>query len=81
VIVTERASATLPATVETIVKSPIPNVPEKAQIRLEGAEAPYRELRFENTLTNDNGDHVSLQPGARVKVTVKAETKNTTPKS
>jgi len=81
VIVTEGASTSLAATVETIVKSPIPNVPEKAQIHLEGTESLYRELRFENTLTNDSGDHVSLQPDARVKVTVKAEIEDTTPKS
>ena len=78
---TERASTSLPATVETIVKCPIPNVQEKAQVHLDGTEAPYRELRFENMLMNEQADHVVLQPGSPVKVTVEAETKDTTPKS
>lgn len=40
----------------------------------------YREIRIDNTLTNENGDEVSLKPGARVEVTVEADAKDTTPK-
>jgi hypothetical protein len=34
----EKPSATLPGTVEKIIKSPIPDEPEKAQIAVEGAD-------------------------------------------
>jgi hypothetical protein len=63
-----------------IIKSPIPNEPEKAQIAVEGADHLYRELRITNTLTRENGDEVSLKPGAQVQVTVEAEAGATTPK-
>jgi hypothetical protein len=77
----DKPSATLPATVEKIIKSPSPGVPEKAQIAVEGADHLYREIRIENTLTDENGDKVRLKPGADVEVTVEAEPGATTPKS
>jgi len=77
----EKPSATLPGTVEKIIKSPIPNEPEKAQIAVEGADHLYREIRIDNTLTNENGEEVSLKPGAQVEVTVQAEAEATTVKS
>jgi hypothetical protein len=77
----EKPSATLPGTVEKIIKSPIPNEPEKAQIKVEGADDLYREIRIDNTLTNENGEEVSLKPGAQVEVTVEAEPEATAPKS
>jgi len=80
-IMSEKPSATLPGTVEKIIKSPIPNEPEKAQIAVEGADHLYREIRIDNTLTNENGDEVSLTPGAQVEVTVQAEAEATTVKS
>jgi hypothetical protein len=69
----EKASTTLPATVEKIIKSPLPNEPEKAQISVEGADHLYRELRIENTLTDQNGERVRLKPGAEVEVTIAAD--------
>jgi hypothetical protein len=77
----EKPSATLPATVEKIIKSPSPSVPEKAQIAVEGADHLYRELRIENTLTNENGDKVRLKQGAEVEVTIEAEPGATIPKN
>lgn len=75
-----KPSKTMPATVEKIVKSPFANVPEKAQIAVEGAEHLYRELRIENSLTDENGDKVRLKLGADVEVTIEAEPGATTPK-
>lgn len=69
----EKASATLPATVEKIIKSRVPSIPEKAQIIVEGADHLYRELRIENTLTDENGDQVRLKQGAEVEVTIEAD--------
>jgi hypothetical protein len=77
----DKPSTTLPATVEKIVKSPSPSVPEKAQIAVEGADHLYRELRIENTLTDENGDKVRLKQGAEVEVTIEAEADATTPES
>ena len=59
----EKPSAILPGTVERVIKSPIPNEPEKAQIAVEGADHLYREIRIDNTLTRENGDEVSLKTG------------------
>jgi hypothetical protein len=77
----DKPSATLPATVEKIIKSPSPSVPEKAQIAVEGADHLYRELRIENTLIDENGDKVRLKQGAEVEVTIEAEPGATIPKS
>jgi hypothetical protein len=77
----EKPSTTLPATVEKIIKSPSPSEPEKAQISVEGADHLYRELRIENTLTDENGDKVRLKQGAEVEVTIAAETEATTPQA
>ena len=77
----EKPSAILPGMVEKIIKSPFPTEPDKAQITVEGGEVLYREIRIDNTLTNEQGEEVSLKPGAHVEVTVAAEADATTPKS
>src|SRR5271154_7554185 len=77
VLMTEKLSTTLPGTVEKIIKSPYPSEPEKAQIAIEGAEDLYREIRIENTLTDENGNNVRLKRGAEVEVTVEAEAEAT----
>jgi hypothetical protein len=74
----DKPSTTLPATVEKVIKSPSPDMPDKAQIAVEGADHLYRELRIENTLVDENGKKVQLKPGAEVEVTIAAEPKATT---
>jgi hypothetical protein len=74
---TEKPSSTLPGTVEKIIKSPFPSEPEKAQIAIEGADHLYREIRVENSLTDADGNEVSLKPGAKVEVTVEADPRDT----
>jgi hypothetical protein len=76
----ENSSVTLPGTVEKIIKSPDPSIPEKAQISIEGADELYQEIRIENTLSDVAGKEVRLKQGAQVEVTVEAETAQTTPK-
>jgi uncharacterized cupredoxin-like copper-binding protein len=75
----EKPSTTLPGTVEKIIKPLTPDDPEKAQIAVEGADHLYREIRIENTLTDENGNQVRLKPGAEVEVTVEAPEEATTP--
>jgi hypothetical protein len=76
----EKPSVTLPGTVEKIIPSSHPGDPEKAQIGIDGADDLYREIRVENTLQDENGDEVSLKPGAQVDVTIAADLAATTPK-
>ncbi len=77
----DKPRTSLPATVEKIIKPPAPSLPEKAQIAVEGADHLYREIRIENTLTDQNGDKVRLKPGAEVEVTIEAEPEATVPRS
>ena len=71
----EQPSVTMPGTVDKIILSRWPNQPEKAQIAVDGADQRHRDLRFENTLTDEHGDDVRLKKGAHVEVTVTAEPK------
>jgi len=52
---TENPSTTLHGTVEKIITSRVSSEPEKAQISIDGADHLYKELRIENTLTDDGG--------------------------
>ena len=68
----ENANVTLAGIVEKIIPSSSRYEPEKAQIAVEGADELYREIRIENTLTDENGHGVRLKRGAEVEVTVEA---------
>jgi hypothetical protein len=71
----EQPSISLPGTVDKIIPPPSPSEPEKAQISVKGADRQHRDLRIENTLTDEHGDDVKLKRGARVEVTITAEPK------
>lgn len=70
---TEKPNVTLPGKVERIIPSHDPKEPEKAQISVEGADTLYREIRIENTLTDEHGRDVRLKKGAEVEVTIEAD--------
>ena len=76
----EKVAVTLPGTVEKIIPSIVPELPEKAQISVEGADDLYREIRVENTLLDSAGNPVALKKGSQVEVKIEAEPKATTPK-
>lgn len=76
----EKPSAILPGTVEKIIKPLFPGQSEKAQILVETADHLYREIRIENTLTDENGAKVGLKPGVQVEVTVEADKADTVAK-
>lgn len=76
----EKPSVTLPGTVEKIIESPHTSEPKKAQISIEGADDFYREIRIENSLTEQNGNEVRLKEGAEVDVTVEANKDAIVPK-
>jgi hypothetical protein len=69
---------TLPGKVEKLFPSPSPQEASTVQISVETAHALYREVRIENTLTNQSGGKVSLKLGSPVTVTVTAEAGSTT---
>jgi len=71
--ITEQPSATVPGTVNKIIPSSQPSQPERAQITVDAPERKYRNLRIENSLTDEHGDDVKLKKGAHVDVTVTAE--------
>jgi hypothetical protein len=70
----EQPSTTMPGIVNKIISSPHTSQPEKAQIAVDGTDQRYRNLRSENTLTDEHGDDAKLKKGAHVNVTVTAKT-------
>jgi hypothetical protein len=68
--IAEWPSTTMPGTVDKIIPSPRPGQAEKAQIGVKVADRKYRDLRIENTLTDEHGDDVKLKKGGHVEVTV-----------
>jgi hypothetical protein len=74
----EQPSATMAGIIDKIIPSPRPSQPEQAQIAVDGAAPRYRDLRIDNTFTDEHGDDVKLKKGAHVDVTVTAAPKTST---
>jgi hypothetical protein len=66
-------STTMPGIVDKIIPSRRASQPEKAQIAVKRADPGHRNLRIENSLTDEHGDDVKLKRGAHVEVTVTTE--------
>src|ERR1700686_1318391 len=62
--IADQASTTMPGTVDKLIPAVGASQPEKAQIAVDGADHGYRDLRIENTLTDEHGDDVKLKKGA-----------------
>jgi len=75
---TKKPRTKKPATVQKIIPSPHPEIPEKAEIAINGADELYREVRIENALIDEKGNEVGLKQGVKVDVTVEADKKDTT---
>ena len=69
-----------PGKVQKVIPSPHPELPEKAEIAVEGADHLYQEIRIENTLKDDKGEEFKLKEGAKVDVVVEADTDAIVPK-
>jgi uncharacterized protein YfaS (alpha-2-macroglobulin family) len=67
----------LKVTVQKVIKPISPNLPEKAQIEVQGADDLYREIRIENEMTDENGGRVRLKQGAEVDVILEADSSAT----
>jgi hypothetical protein len=79
--VVKKAKTTKPGRVQKVIKSPHPEIPEKAEIAVEGADHLYKEIRIENTLEDERGQEVKLKEGAEVDVVVEADSEATVPKT
>ena len=77
----DAAAVTLPGKVEKVIPPIHPSLPEKAEISVEGADDLYREIRVENTLSDERGNEVGLKPDAEVDVTIEADADATKPKN
>jgi hypothetical protein len=71
----EPPSTTVSGTVDKIIPATSLKKPERAQIAVDRTDHRHRNLRIENTLTDEHGDDVKLKKGAHVEVTVAAEPK------
>jgi hypothetical protein len=71
--ISEQPSTTVPGVVNKIIPSSRTSHPEKAQIAVDVTDRRYRNLRIENTLTDEHGDNVKLKKGGHVDVTVTAK--------
>jgi hypothetical protein len=78
--VRKEPKATKPGLVQKVIPPYVPDAPEKVEISIPSADDLYREIRIENTLTDERGDKVKLKPGADVEVTVEADITATEPK-
>ena len=63
----------LRGTVQKIIKPIYSHGTEKAQIDIHQADDLYREIRVENELTDENGEKVTLKPGAEVDLVLEAD--------
>jgi hypothetical protein len=62
----EQPSTTMLGTVDKLIPAVGASRPEKAQIAIDGPDRRYRDLRIENTLTDEHGDDVKLKKGAQI---------------
>jgi hypothetical protein len=69
---TKRPKVTLPGKVSKLIKPLHPADPEKAQIKVDGADPLYDEIRVKNELKNEEGNKARLEEGAEVDVTIEA---------
>jgi hypothetical protein len=68
-----RPNTSMSGTVDKITPSRSRRRPEEAQIGVDKAARRHRDLRIENSLTDDSSDEVKLKKGAHVEVTIEAE--------
>ncbi len=76
----KKPQITKPGAVKKIIKSPIPDEPEKAEIEVMDADHLYKEVRIENSLEDQAGHKVKLKEGAHISVTFEADIDQTVPR-
>lgn len=76
-----RVCRTVEGVVQKVITPHFEDEPEKVEIALHEADHLYREVRLENTMTDEHGRHVALKRGAHVDVTLEAEEADTVKKN
>src|SRR5258708_3205620 len=76
----KKPSVTLPGTVEEIIESPHPSIPEKAETSIQEPNELHQDIPTENPFTTDIRNQLRLKKGALVEVTVEAAAGATTSK-
>lgn len=76
----KKPKVTKPGVMQKVIKPFYPQMSEKAEIAVEGADHLYREIRIDNSLKDSGGKKVALKEGAQVEVTVEADPEDTAPK-
>ena len=76
----KKSKTVKPGKVRKVIPPPHPELQEKAEITVEGADHLYQEIRIDNTLKDPKGEEVKLKEGAKVDVVVEADSDATVPK-
>ncbi len=74
----DKSKKILHGTVNRIIKSPDPSEAEKAEIVVDDAEQLYREIRVDNTVSDESGASGKLKEKAHVDVIIEADPDATT---
>ena len=59
--------------VQKVIQPRYANEVEKAQIEINEADHPYREIRVENVLTDEHGEERALKPGEEVDIVIEVD--------
>ena len=74
----DKAKTSKSGTIKNILPSFDPREPDKAEIHVDDAEPLYQELRVSNLLEDEEGREVQLKKGAKVKIQIEADKRDTT---
>jgi hypothetical protein len=74
------ASRTFSGIALRTIESVYPYLSEKVEISCDGGDDLFRELRIENSFILEDGELVSLKPGARLTITIETKAEDTIPK-
>jgi hypothetical protein len=73
----KRPRKVVQAVANRIIQPRFPNQPEKVEISLSEADELFREIRIENTFSDESGQSLGLVAGAALDVTFEANAKDT----
>jgi len=63
----------LHGSVKKVIRSILPNEPEKAEIEIDEADHLYKEIRIENVVTDEKGKKGPLKQGEEVDIVLEAD--------
>ena len=63
----------LHGSVKKVIRSILPNEPEKAEIEIDEADHLYKEIRIENVVIDEKGEKGPLKQGEEVDIVLEAD--------